>query len=159
MLCQGDSAVGTAAHRVPDQTPFRHSYLSGGYGRIDLQQYTKSCMIREMPDCKPVEFRGSALADLRRFPNSARREVGYLLDQVQQGLEPDDWKPIPIVGRGVREIRVRDATGAFRVLYLAIFADAVYVLHCFMKKSQKTSKSDLDLAERRYRDLAKELRP
>ena len=61
------------------------------------------------------------------------------------------------VGRGVREIRIRDAAGAFRVLYVAKFDDAVYVLHCFQKKTQKTSKADLNLAARRYRDLLKEL--
>ena len=106
---------------------------------------------------KPVEFRGSALDDLRTFPASARREVGYQLDQVQHGNEPDDWKPMPTIGQGVREIRVRDLAGAFRVVYVAKFADAVYVLHCFQKKTQKTSKTDLDLAENRYRDLMKEL--
>jgi phage-related protein len=64
---------------------------------------------------------------------------------------------MPSVGRGVQEIRIRDAAGAFRVIYVAKFSDAVYVLHCFQKKTQKTSKADLDLAEKRYRDLAKEL--
>jgi len=61
------------------------------------------------------------------------------------------------VGQGVKEIRVRDAVGIFRVVYVAKFADAVYVLHCFQKKTEKTSKSDLDLASTRYRDLVKEL--
>jgi phage-related protein len=73
------------------------------------------------------------------------------------GGEPDDWKPMNTVGRGVREIRIRDPTGAFRVLYVAKFDDAVYVLHCFQKKTQKTSKADLNLATQRYRDLLKEL--
>lgn len=106
---------------------------------------------------KPVEFRGSALDDLRAFPVTARREAGHQLDQVQHGRDPDDWKSMSTVGRGVREIRIRDAAGAFRVLYVATFADAIYVLHCFQKKTRKTSKSDLDLATRRYRDLLKEL--
>ena len=61
------------------------------------------------------------------------------------------------VGRGVKEIRIRDETGAFRVLYLAKFADAVYVLHCFQKKTEKTSKSDMEIAAKRYRELLKEL--
>jgi phage-related protein len=76
---------------------------------------------------------------------------------VQRGREPDDWKPMSTVGRGVREIRIRDAAGAFRVLYVAKFDDAVYVLHCFQKKTQKTSKADMNLAAQRYRDLLKEL--
>jgi len=109
-----------------------------------------------MIDLKPVEFRGSALDDWRAFPQAARREAGYQLDRVQHGREPDDWKPINAVGRGVREIRIRDAAGAFRVLYVAKFDDAVYVLHCFQKKTQKTSKADLNLAAQRYRDLLKE---
>jgi phage-related protein len=110
-----------------------------------------------MIDLKPVEFRGSALDDLRVFPQAARREAGHQLAQVQHGREPDDWKPMNTVGRGVREIRIRDAAGAFRVLYVAQFDDAVYVLHCFQKKTQKTSKADLNLAAQRYRDLLKEL--
>ena len=106
---------------------------------------------------KPVEFLGSALDDLRAFPLSARREAGHQLDQVQHGQEPDDWKPMNTIGQGVREIRIRDAAGAFRVMYVARLADAIYVLHCFQKKTQKTSKPDLELAARRYRDLMKEL--
>src|SRR5712692_8425865 len=103
-----------------------------------------------MMDSKPVEFRGSALEDLRAFPEAARREAGYQLDQIQHGREPDDWKPMNTIGRGVREIRIRDAAGAFRVMYVAKFDDAVYVLQ---KKTQKTSKADLNLAAQRYRDL------
>ena len=110
-----------------------------------------------MMEFKPVEFRGTALEDLRAFPEAARREAGYQLDQVQQGREPDDWKPMNTVGRGVREIRIRDSTGAFRVMYVAKFDDAVYVLHCFQKKTQKTSRADLNLAAQRYRDLLKEI--
>ena len=106
---------------------------------------------------KQIEFRGSALDDLRDFPASARREAGYQLDQVQQGGEPDDWKPMPTVGQGVQEIRIRDEAGAFRIICVAKFAEAVYVLHCFQKKTQKTSKPDLDLAEKRYRELLQEI--
>lgn len=84
-----------------------------------------------MTNPKPVKFRGSALNDLRAFPAPARREAGHQLDQVQHGQEPHDWKPMPTIGLGVREIRIRDIAGAFRVVYVAKFADAVYVLHCF----------------------------
>lgn len=110
-----------------------------------------------MIDPKPVEFCGSSLDDLRDFPLPARREAGHQIDQVQNGQEPDDWKPMNTVGQGVKEIRIRDVSGAFRVIYVAKFADAVYVLHCFQKKAEKTSKSDLDLAAKRYRELLKEL--
>lgn len=110
-----------------------------------------------MPPSKPVEFLGTSLDDLRAFPPSAKREAGYQIDQVQNGWEPDDWKPMNTVGQGVREIRVRDSDGAFRVIYVAKFADAVYVIHCFQKKTQKTNKADIDLASKRYRDLLQEL--
>ena len=106
---------------------------------------------------KSVEFRGRALDDLRAFPTDARREAGYQIDQVQQGRDPDDWKPMATVGQGVREIRVREADGAFRVIYVAKFEAAVYVLHCFQKKTEKTSKADVELAAKRYRELLKEL--
>ena len=110
-----------------------------------------------MDGLKPVEFLGSSLDDLRSFPSKARREAGHQLDQVQSGQEPDDWKPMNTVGQGVKEIRIRDAAGAFRIMYVAKFADAVYVLHCFQKKTEKTSKADLDLASKRYRELMQEL--
>lgn len=115
------------------------------------------CIIAAVIDPKPVEFRGSALDDLRSFPLSARREAGFQIDLVQRGEIPDDWKPMPTIGLGVQEIRIRDAAGAFRVVYVAKFADAIYVLHCFQKKTQRTGKPDLDLAASRYRDLLKEL--
>lgn len=110
-----------------------------------------------MSKFKPIEFRCDSLDDLRAFPLPVRREAGHQLDQVQNGHDPDDWKPMNTVGQGVKEIRIRDADGAFRILYVAKFSDAVYVLHCFKKKTEKTSKVDLDLASRRYRDLLKEL--
>jgi phage-related protein len=98
----------------------------------------------------------SALDDLRAFPASARREAGHQIDQVQRGRDPDDWRPMSTVGPGVREIRIRAAAGVFRVIYMAKFADAVYVLHCLQKKTPKTGKADIDLAAKRYRDLARE---
>ena len=97
-----------------------------------------------MSDLKSIVFRGNALDDLRDFPEPARQEAGYQLDKVQRGFEPNDWKPMNTVGRGVREIRIRDASGAFRVIYVAKLADAVYVLHCFQKKTEKTSGSFAD---------------
>jgi len=106
---------------------------------------------------KPVEFRGSSLDDLRAFPDSAQHEAGHQIDLVQQGYQADDWKPMPTVGAGAQEIRIRDAAGAFRVIYVAKFADAVYILHCLRKSTQKTSKPDIDLAAKRYRELTKEL--
>ena len=104
---------------------------------------------------KPIAFQGTSLDDLRAFPETARREAGHQLDQVQRGLEPDDWKPMPSVGPGVREVRVRDEAGAFRVIYTATRPEAVHVLHAFQKKTQATAKRDLDLARARLRELTR----
>jgi phage-related protein len=99
---------------------------------------------------KPLHFVGSSHDDLKAFPDEARRDAGFNLDFVQRGLEPSNWKPMKTVGPGVNEIRVRDATGAFRVIYLAARPEGVYVLHCFQKKTRKTPKADIDLAARRF---------
>lgn len=106
---------------------------------------------------KTIGFRGASLEDLRAFPPSARRQAGYQLDRIQAGFAPTDWKPMASVGKGVEEIRIRDEAGAFRVLYVARFQETIYVLHCFQKKTQKTARTDLDLASRRYADLVREL--
>jgi phage-related protein len=102
---------------------------------------------------KPVEFLGDSLDQIRAFPEGARHDAGFQLERVQRGLDPDDWRPMKSIGPGVREIRVRDATGAFRVIYIVGWADAVYVLHAFQKKTQRTSKRDLMIAEMRFRAL------
>ena len=78
---------------------------------------------------------GKILRSLREFPDDAKRDAGYQLDRVQHGLQPEDFKPMPTIGKGVEEIRVRDDTGAYRVIYTARLADAVYVLHAFQKKT------------------------
>jgi phage-related protein len=104
---------------------------------------------------KPVSFVGSALEELRDFPVGARREAGHQLDRVQRGLDPDDWKPMTSIGSGVREIRIRDEAGAFRVIYIATRADAVYVLHALQKKTRHTEQRDLDLAATRLRQITR----
>lgn len=101
---------------------------------------------------KPVRFIGNAKDDLSAFPKSARIRTGHELFMVQVGRDPDDWKSMSTVGPGACEIRVRDEAGAFRVIYVAKLEDAVYVLHAFQKKSRKTSRADLELARRRYRE-------
>ncbi len=102
---------------------------------------------------KELVFLGDSLEQLRDFPETARKEAGVQLHKVQQGIEPSDWKPMTTVGQGVREIRIRDEAGAFRVLYVAKIEDAVYVLHAFQKKTQQTAKRDLDLAAARMRQI------
>jgi len=104
---------------------------------------------------KPLEFVGSSLEDLRNFPAEARRAAGFELSFVQQGLMPSDLKSVKGVGRGAMEIRVH-VLGEWRVIFVARFADAVYVLHAFQKKTQKTRKEDIDLARKRYREIGGE---
>ena len=100
---------------------------------------------------KPPRFLGTARRDLAAFPELAHRQAGYELFMVQVGREPADFKPLPAVGSSAYEIRLRDASGAFCVVYVAKFEKAVYVLHAFQKKTQKTSRADIELAVQRYR--------
>jgi len=102
---------------------------------------------------KRLEFLGDSIARLREFPEDVRKEAGVQLHKVQQGIEPSDWKPMSTVGPGVREIRIREESGAFRVLYVANIGDAVFVLHAFQKKMQATPKRDLDLAAARFKQI------
>jgi phage-related protein len=104
---------------------------------------------------KPVRFVGDALVVIRSFPAGAKNKAGHQLERVQRGLDPQDWKPIRAVGAGVREIRVRDESGAFRVIYLAALRDAIYVLHAFRKTTQQTARSDIELAASRFRQVTR----
>jgi phage-related protein len=106
--------------------------------------------------CEGPQFHGKLPEGSLPIPKDARRQAGYQLDRVQNGLEPEDFKPMSDVGSGVQEIRIKDEAGIFRVLYVAKLEDAVDVLHCFQKKTQRTAKSDLDLASKRYSELVKE---
>ncbi|MFZ3090068.1 MAG: type II toxin-antitoxin system RelE/ParE family toxin [Nitrospirota bacterium] len=101
---------------------------------------------------KPLNFIGSSLDDLRNFPDEARKAAGFELYSVQCGLEPNDWKPMTGIGRGVKEIRIQ-VLGEWRIIYVAKFDDAVYVLHLFQKKSRKTNQHDVEIARRRYKQI------
>ena len=100
---------------------------------------------------KEIRWVGSAYDDLLAFPRDARKEAGFQLGKVQAGLEPTDWKLFDDVGAGTKEIRIRDASGIYRVMYIAKFEEAIYVLHSFQKKTQLTSKQDIAIAGARYR--------
>jgi len=101
---------------------------------------------------KPVEWLGTSRSAVAGFPTLARRRIGHELFQVQVGLTPSDWKPMGSVGQGVVELRIH--TGEeFRVLYLARFEEAIYVLHAFEKRSRQTRPVDVELARKRLRDL------
>jgi phage-related protein len=107
---------------------------------------------------KRIVFLGDSLDRLRAFPENARRSCGYQLERVQRGFDPDDWKPIKTIGEGVREIRVRDPSGAYRVIYITTIKDAIYVLHAFAKKTQRTATRDLQLAESRLKELKRKVK-
>ncbi|EOI6581639.1 type II toxin-antitoxin system RelE/ParE family toxin [Yersinia enterocolitica] len=101
---------------------------------------------------------GSSFEDLMVFPTDARKDVGYQLHKIQHGIETEDWKPFSDVGSGVNEIRVRDTNGIYRVMYVAKFDEAIYVLHSFQKKTRQTSKLDKDIAKVRYSVLVEQRR-
>ena len=101
---------------------------------------------------KPLNFIGPSLDDLRNFPDEARKAAGFELNSVQSGLEPSDWKPMPSIGRGVKEIRIH-VLGEWRIIYVAKFEEAVYVLHSFQKKTQKTNQRDIELARKRFKQI------
>lgn len=99
---------------------------------------------------KAVVFLGDSLKCLRDFPEDARHDAGYQLDKIQRGEQPDDFKPMPSIGKGVEEIRIWDDSGTYRVIYTARMADAVYVLHTFQRKTKATSKRDIDTVKERF---------
>jgi phage-related protein len=105
---------------------------------------------------KPVTFLGDSLKVLRGFPDDARRDAGFQIDRLQRGLQPDDFKPMPDVGKGVEELRIWSDAGIYRVIYIARLADAVYVRHAFQKTAEKTPKKEIDIAAKRLRDLLKD---
>ena len=102
---------------------------------------------------RPVRFLGDSLKCLRDFPDDARHDAGFQLDKVQRGGQPDDFKPMTGIGKGVEEIRILEPSGAYRVIYVARREEAVYVLRAFQKKTQATPKKDLDVAKRRFAEL------
>lgn len=109
-------------------------------------------------EMKPVEFVGDSLKRIREFAPDARRDAGYQLDRVQHGLPPSDVKPMPAIGKGVEEIRLWDESGTYRVIYTARFENVVYVLHAFQKKTRATAQRDIDLAKKRYQEVARGMR-
>ena len=108
---------------------------------------------------KPIQWRGSSLKDIKDekiFSSDARKEVGHQLSQIQIGLDPDDWRPFEEIGAETKEIRINLDDGWYRVMYVAKFQDAIYVLHCFKKKTCVTSKQDKDMAISRYKEVMAE---
>lgn len=103
---------------------------------------------------KKVEFVGTSKNDLSAFPKSAKAVAGFQLHQLEKGLDPTRWKPMATVGAGVSEIIINQ-DDAYRVFYVAKFANAIYVLHAFQKTTQKTSKKDIEIGRQRYEIVTK----
>ena len=101
---------------------------------------------------KIVRWVSDALDVVRAFSPKVRREAGHQLNRVQHAKEPDDWKPMPNIGPGVNEIRIH-AENEYRIIYIAKFTEAVYVLHAFVKKTQRIPRRDIDLVAKRYREI------
>ena len=104
---------------------------------------------------KEIEFLGDSLKAIVNFPRNARQAAGRQLAKVQNGNPPDDFKPMPEIGKGVEEIRVRDQSGIYRVIYTARLVDAIYVLHAFQKKTMQTSNQDIEIARKRFKKLTR----
>lgn len=104
---------------------------------------------------KSAVFLGDTRKQVREFPDDAKAVAGRELYRVQCGEDPSIWKPMPTIGAGVREIRIQES-GQFRIIYVAKFAEAVYVLHAFQKKTQQTAQREIELARRRFNALVKE---
>lgn len=105
---------------------------------------------------KKIIFIGNSLDNIKKFPHEVKREAGHQLDRVQRGKDPLDWKSMQGIGSGVKEIRVRDSDGIYRVIYVAKFEEAIYVLHAFQKKTQKTNQLDLETARRAFKRVVEE---
>lgn len=103
---------------------------------------------------KTIYWCGTSYKDLKALPKDAQRVMGRQLDKVQRNLDPSDWKPMSSIGPGVREIRVH-LDNEYRTIYTLKHKDSIYVLHVFTKKTQKTSKKDIDLAKERFRQYVK----
>jgi phage-related protein len=106
---------------------------------------------------KKISFLGDSLERIKEFSSSARHNAGYQLDKVQRGKQPDDFKPMPTIGKGVEEIRIWDESGTYRIIYTARIDNTIYVLHAFKKKTQETPKKDIDLAKLRLNELMRSL--
>lgn len=103
---------------------------------------------------KSITWLGDTLKEVRRYPDIIKKELGYNIEKLQHGGEPVDWKPMPSVGLGAKEIRVH-SVNEYRVIYVAKFKESIYILHSFIKKTQKTEQKDINKAKVRYKEMLK----
>jgi len=112
--------------------------------------------MEEIDEPKPVKFIGVSLKEIINFPDDVKKDAGFNIHLIQHGQEPKDWKALKGVGRGVREIRLWDDSGTYRVVYVADLEDAVYVLCAFKKTSEKTEKAHLELIKERFKRIGEQ---
>lgn len=106
---------------------------------------------------RKVVFEGNTLKTIRQLPDDVRHRSGYEIDRIQRGKEPENWKPFSTIGQGAREIRIQ-VDRQYRIIYIAKFEDKVHVLHVFEKKTQKTRKSDIEIAKNRLKEVIRRYR-
>lgn len=111
-----------------------------------------------MKEEKAIYWVGTTYKDLLAFPDETKKEAGYQLHRIQNGLDPENWKPFQTVGPGVKEIRISSDKKTFRIMYVAKFAERIYILHAFQKKTQKTSSRDIEIAKTRYNAVVNEVK-
>lgn len=107
-------------------------------------------------DEKDLDWRGTSLDDIKKFPTEVKKDVGFELHKIQNGHNPTHFKAVNRWGAGVIEIKIKDDDGEYRVVYVAKFAEAVYVLHAFQKKTQQTSPKDVSTIVERYKAVVEE---
>ena len=109
---------------------------------------------------RKVAWVGTSLEEMQELPKAIRKAVGFQIHLLQEGVDPDDFKPMPSVGSGVYEIRVRNELGqnTGRCFYVVKFKEAIFILHAFEKKKQKTPKANLDKGQERYKELLNYMR-
>lgn len=139
--------MGTGRHR-----PGHHAVTESDYAPDRPVTADRVYKLLYNPIMKPLVWLGSSRDDVRGFSREARQEAGYELYQIQKGLDPSDWRPMPSIGAGVVEIRVH-AEKEYRVLYIAKFAEAIYVLHTFAKRTRQTARGDVELTRARLKQL------
>jgi phage-related protein len=108
-------------------------------------------MVQRAP-LKKIEWIRSSRHSLKAFTNEAPYQAGSELLRVQQGKHPSDWRPMPGFGAGAIEIRIH-VPFEHRIGYVAKFKEAIYVLHCFEKRTQKTRKRDIEYARSAYAEM------
>jgi phage-related protein len=95
--------------------------------------------------------------EIAEFPEEVRNDLADALARLDEGhiLSMPLSRPMPLIGKGVHELRFKDRAGIYRVIYLLFGAGTIYLLHAFVKKTNQTPKPNIDLAKKRLREIEK----